>query len=99
MSLVSLPVEILVMILERCDPETLMECHQVNKIFRDICKKYVSCSFDQVLGRYWERNVFRTFHVIEKYFPHHTTPVWALEYFLRDEEEDLMCMTYKKLNP
>jgi len=91
-----IPDELLILILERCDSITLMNCYQVNRKFRDICKRYIKISFTHVMCRYWERNVIRSYQLIEKYFPNHTTPDWALEIFLREEKEDFFCITHRK---
>ena len=90
------PDEIFILILEKCDPFTLMNCYQVNHKFQDICKRYVKSSFTQVICRYWERNVIRSYKIVQKYFPNHTTPNWALKIFLREEKEDLFCITHRK---
>lgn len=90
------PDEMLILILKRCDPSTLMNCYQVNHKFRDICKRYVKISFTQVMCRYWERNVMKTFQLVQKYFPNHSTPDWALEIFLKEEKEDRFCITHRK---
>lgn len=91
-----IPYEMWILILERCDVITLMNCYQVCKCFQRICRINIKKSFTPVLCRYWERKVEKSFEIVNKYFPNHTTPVWAREWFIKEEREDTFCVTYRK---